>query len=121
MRSVQRGGWKLLVVGIAITAASAFGTLAPDHVSVASAAMPAAPLSPTDESKVPHYFGPYPNWANSPQVLADAIVTITGGGGTGRRGDRHGRPEDGRHLGDHRHQPGQRLHVAPTSRSRAAA
>ena len=28
------------------------------------------------ETKVPHYFGPYPNWANSPQVLADAIVTI---------------------------------------------
>ena len=36
----------------------------------------AAPISPTDESLVPHYFGPYPNWANSPQVLADAIVTI---------------------------------------------
>ena len=34
------------------------------------------PNSPTDESKVPHYFGPYPNWANSPQVLADAVVTI---------------------------------------------
>ena len=37
----------------------------------------AAPASPTDESKVPHYFGPYPNWANSPQVLANAIVEIT--------------------------------------------
>src|SRR4051794_5236871 len=37
----------------------------------------AAPLSATDESKVPHYFGPYPNWANSPQVLADAIVSIS--------------------------------------------
>ena len=33
---------------------------------------------------MPHYFGPYPNWANSPQVLADAIVTITSTGtGTG--------------------------------------
>ncbi|WP_133980817.1 Ig-like domain repeat protein [Kribbella voronezhensis] len=32
---------------------------------------------------MPHYFGPYPNWANSPQVLSDAIVTITNGGGTG--------------------------------------
>jgi FtsP/CotA-like multicopper oxidase with cupredoxin domain len=42
-----------------------------------------APTSPTDPTKVPHYFGPYPNWANSPQVLADAIVAITGGGGTG--------------------------------------
>ena len=36
----------------------------------------AAPTSATDESKVPHYFGPYPNWAYSPQVLADAVVSI---------------------------------------------
>ena len=43
--------------------------------AVVPAAMPAA-LSPTDETKVPHYFGPYPNWANSPQALADAVVTL---------------------------------------------
>ena len=36
----------------------------------------AAPISATDETKVPHYFGPYPNWANSPQVLANAVVKI---------------------------------------------
>ena len=36
----------------------------------------AAPISATDETKVPHYFGPYPNWANSPQVLANAVVEI---------------------------------------------
>src|SRR5574338_994582 len=35
-----------------------------------------APASPTDETKVPHYFGPYPNWANSPMTLPDATVTI---------------------------------------------
>ena len=29
----------------------------------------AVPTSATDETKVPHYFGPYPNWANSPQTL----------------------------------------------------
>ena len=40
----------------------------------------AAPGSPTDESKVPHYFGPYPNWANSPFTLPDVTVTITGDG-----------------------------------------
>ena len=40
-------------------------------------------FSATDETKVPHYYGPYPNWANSPQVLADAIVSIDGGGGNG--------------------------------------
>ncbi len=43
----------------------------------------AAPIGPTDESKVPHYFGPNPNWANSPFRLPGAFVDITGGGGTG--------------------------------------
>src|SRR3970040_1774679 len=37
----------------------------------------AMPMNPTDESKVPHYFGPYPNWANSPFTLPDATVIIT--------------------------------------------
>jgi hypothetical protein len=45
-----------------------------------------APSSPTDESKVPHYFGPYPNWANSPLTKADVKVTI-GGDGTGATAD----------------------------------
>jgi uncharacterized repeat protein (TIGR01451 family) len=44
------------------------------RVSVAAAA---APTSPTDETKVPHYFGPFPNWANSPLAQPAATVTIT--------------------------------------------
>ncbi len=40
----------------------------------------AMPASPTDETKVPHYFGPNPNWANSPFTLPDAQVVITGDG-----------------------------------------
>ncbi len=40
----------------------------------------AMPASPTDESKVPHYFGPYPNWANSPFTLPNATVAIQGDG-----------------------------------------
>ncbi len=40
----------------------------------------AMPMSPTDESKVPHAFGPYPNWANSPFTLADVVVDISGDG-----------------------------------------
>ena len=40
----------------------------------------AAPLSATDSTKVPHYFGPYPNWANSPQAVPNAVVTISGDG-----------------------------------------
>ncbi len=45
-----------------------------------SSAGAAGPASPTDETKVPHYFGPYPNWANSPLTLPDVSVAITGNG-----------------------------------------
>ncbi len=38
------------------------------------------PVGPTDGTKVPHYYGPFPNWANSPFTLPDAKVTITGDG-----------------------------------------
>ena len=40
----------------------------------------AAPGSPTDSTAVPHYYGPWPNWALSPLTLPDATVTITGDG-----------------------------------------
>ena len=40
----------------------------------------AAPGSPTDSAAVPHYFGPWPNWALSPLTLPDATVAITGDG-----------------------------------------
>ena len=40
----------------------------------------AAPTVPTDESKVPHYFGPNPNWAMSPFTVPDVTVTINGDG-----------------------------------------
>jgi FtsP/CotA-like multicopper oxidase with cupredoxin domain len=49
----------------------------------ATAAATGAPASPTDPTKVPHYFGPFPNWANSPFAAPDAQVVITGGAGTG--------------------------------------
>ncbi len=47
---------------------------------LSGAAVSATPSSPVDESTVPHYFGPYPNWANSPLTVPDANVTITGDG-----------------------------------------
>ena len=47
--------------------AQAQGQTAPSK-SVASRDINALPAGPTDETKVPHYFGPYPNWANSSQV-----------------------------------------------------
>ena len=40
----------------------------------------AAPTDPTDATQVPHYFGPWPNWANSPLTMPDAQVVITGKG-----------------------------------------
>src|SRR5512141_1054587 len=40
-------------------------------------ALAATPVPP---GNTPHYFGPYPNWANSPLTLPDAKVTITGNG-----------------------------------------
>jgi len=40
----------------------------------------AAPANATQLEKVPHYFGPYPNWANSPFTLPDVTITITGDG-----------------------------------------
>ena len=40
----------------------------------------AKPANATDATQVPHYFGPYPNWANSPLTLASVSVGITGDG-----------------------------------------
>ncbi len=37
----------------------------------------AMPASPTDETKVPHYYGPYPNWALSPLPAGTCSVTTT--------------------------------------------
>lgn len=38
----------------------------------------AMPASPTDETKVPHYFGPYPNWALSPlPALTPGACSVT--------------------------------------------
>ena len=40
----------------------------------------AMPMNPRDESQVPHYFGPNPNWANSPFTMPDVHVEIVGNG-----------------------------------------
>jgi len=59
-----------------LVGATVVGTAGVAVVSPAAA----APSSPTDGTQVPHYFGPWPNWANSPFTLPDAAVTITGDG-----------------------------------------
>ena len=53
------------------------------------------PGSTTDEAKVPHYFGPWPNWANSPLTLPDVQVVITHAQAQDARvGVRRAPPED---------------------------
>ena len=83
----------------------------------------ALPASPTDASAVPHYFGPWPNWALSPTTEASATVTINGNG-TRRDGSGHGR-RDGRRdrsrHGHHHHQPREWLHLRDGRASPARA
>jgi len=66
---------KLLAVIGALLLLAAMVTPGLARVSQPVSATPAvpdsAPTSPVDETKVPHYFGPYPNWANSPLTLPD--------------------------------------------------
>ena len=66
----------LLVSGVTPGAAS----VRPPGPDAGAAPAPALPASAVDETKVPHYFGPYPNWANSPLTAPDATVTITASG-----------------------------------------
>jgi hypothetical protein len=67
--------------------------------SMAPAAMP---MNPTDETKVPHYFGPYPNWANSQFTLPNVSVAIVGDGWSEWHSDRyqHYKPRQRLHSGN---------------------
>ena len=68
---------------VGATALVASGLVANATLMVAAPAPALAvspPESPTDQSSVPHYFGPYPNWANSPFTLSTAAVDIAGTG-----------------------------------------
>jgi FtsP/CotA-like multicopper oxidase with cupredoxin domain len=93
-RPVQDQGWgrrtvrplslvvSLLLVLLVSGVGSGSGLRGAFQPAVAEAAVPAPAVVPpnaTDTATVPHYFGPYPNWANSPQTLADALVKISVG------------------------------------------
>lgn len=54
--------------------------LSPGAPAIGATGTIAMPGGPVDETKIPHYFGPYPNWANSPFTFADVGVTIDGDG-----------------------------------------
>jgi hypothetical protein len=51
-----------------------------DPMAAGKTSVSTAPIDPKDEAKVPHYFGPYSNWANSPFTLPDVSVDIVGAG-----------------------------------------
>jgi FtsP/CotA-like multicopper oxidase with cupredoxin domain len=77
-----------LIACVAAASLSAFGLVSAGTASSVHAAGPPAGyaswvdpnMSPTDRSKVPDYYGT-PNWVNSPQALADAVVTLVPGNG----------------------------------------
>ena len=63
-----------MLISLVVLTSLAFGTSV--HVT-------AMPTDPTDETKVPHYFGPNTNWALSPLRESRAVVDLTGGNGMG--------------------------------------
>ena len=68
----------------AVVVMAAVAALSPMSASVWSPQTAAATTaSATDESKIPHYYGPYNNYANSVQAMIDAVVEVVGGGGAG--------------------------------------
>lgn len=71
-----RKWWSAVVASAAMVLA--LGVNAGVLSSTVASASP--PSSATDATKVPHYFGPWPNWANSPFTLPTATVTISDGG-----------------------------------------
>lgn len=75
-----RRGSRKLFPAVAAAAAVAVATLGMQAALMPTTTASAAPSGPTDETKVPHYFGPWPNWANSPLTLSTAQVEIAGAG-----------------------------------------
>ncbi len=60
-----------------LTLASALFVILAMTGQVGPGAVAATPVPP---GNTPHYFGPYPNWANSPFTTADVTVAIQGNG-----------------------------------------
>lgn len=78
----RRGRRVTALMGVTALLMSALAVNATEVLAITppAAAASSLPSSATDESKVPHYFGPSPNWANSPLTMSTADVTISGAG-----------------------------------------
>ncbi|MFD7639227.1 multicopper oxidase domain-containing protein [Kitasatospora sp. NPDC059795] len=72
-RHTRRGRRHLVATaGVWAMVAAALLGLPPTQPQQAAA----TPAGPTDQARVPHYFGPWPNWANSPLTTSRAKVAI---------------------------------------------
>lgn len=65
----------IALVGVGTMVAALLG-LPPSPLQQIPEAAASGSSGATDETKVPHYFGPWPNWANSPLTLSKAQVSI---------------------------------------------
>jgi FtsP/CotA-like multicopper oxidase with cupredoxin domain len=89
MKRYRTSGGRLTLA--AAVGALVVGTFAGTVGFAAGPVVPASaagqPSSATDATKVPHYFGPWPNWANSPFTTSTAQVSISDAGdGAGAEG-----------------------------------
>ncbi|CAN7552239.1 multicopper oxidase domain-containing protein [Terrabacter sp. LjRoot27] len=80
----------------------------------ATVAAASPPTGPTDSTKVPHYFGPWPNWANSPLTTPTATVSITDGTGSGATAVAQVNPADGSIAAIDLTAPGHDYSASPT-------
>ncbi len=71
------------IAGVGSLVVSGFVAAAAVVGPIGAATAAGMPTSATDETKVPHYFGPWPNWANSPLTSSTAVVKFTDPAGTG--------------------------------------
>ena len=70
----------VLAAAAALLVSASVGVLGVVGATTTSAQAAGRPSSPTDATKVPHYFGPWPNWANSPFTTSTAQVEIVDSG-----------------------------------------
>lgn len=65
---------------ISVSALALVGAMAGQVSFLGTSEAYGPPSTAVDEAVVPHYFGPWPNWANSQFTLPKATVTISGTG-----------------------------------------
>ena len=67
---------KFMLAVISLLVVTSLLLVAAVQPTEAQTAAPVTNAQAPSPGETPHYYGPYPNWANSPQALANAVVTI---------------------------------------------